>query len=90
MAGSFFGALGKLLSSHTSDLLPAVNLVQTLSDAVPGLVTPVGIADTMLELRTRFEKLYAGSPEQRALQVHIVLDQLPGLQAPINAMGASR
>ena len=88
MANSFFGALGKLLSSHTSDLLPAVNLVQTLSDTVPGLVTPPGSADMLAELRSRFEKLYAGSPEQRALQVHIVLDQLPGVQATINAVGA--
>lgn len=89
MAGSFFGAIGKLLSSHTGDLLPAVNLVQTLSDTVPGLVPPVGLADTIAELRTRFEKLYSGSPEQRALQVHIVLDQLPGVQAPVAAMGGS-
>jgi len=87
MANSFFGALGKLLSSHTSDLLPAVNLVQTLTDTVPGLVTPAGIADTLVELRTRFEKLYGGSPEQRALQVHIVLDQIPAVQGPVAAMG---
>ncbi|HEY0228451.1 MAG TPA: MlaD family protein [Mycobacterium sp.] len=87
IANSFFGALGKLLSSHTSDLLPAVNLIQTLTDTVPGLVTPAGLADTMVELRTRFEKLYGGSPEQRALQVHIVLDRIPGVQAPIDAMG---
>ncbi len=87
MANSFFGALGKLLSSHTGDLLPAVNLVQTLTDTVPGLITPAGIADTLVELRTRFEKLYGGSPEQRALQVHIVLDQIPGVQGPVAAMG---
>ena len=87
IANSFFGALGKLLSSHTSDLLPAVNLVQTLTDTVPGLVTPAGVADTLVELRTRFEKLYGGSAEERALQVHIVLDQLPGVRAPIDAMG---
>jgi hypothetical protein len=89
IANSFFGALGKLLSSHTSELLPAVNLVQTLTDTVPGLVTPAGLGDTLVELRTRFEKLYGGSPEQRALQVHIVLDQIPGVQAPINAMGGA-
>jgi hypothetical protein len=87
IANSFFGSLGKLLSSHTSDLLPVTNVIKTLTDTVPGLVTPVGLADTMVELRTRFEKLYGGSPEQRALQVHIVLDRLPGVQAPINAMG---
>lgn len=89
LANSFFGALGKVLSSHTSDLLPAVNLVQTISDTVPGLVTPVGINDMMGELRSRFEKLYGGSPEQRALQVHIVLDQIPGVQAPVLAMGGT-
>jgi hypothetical protein len=87
-ANSFFGAIGKLESSHAGELLPVVNLVKTLSDTVPGLVTPVGLGDMLVELRTRFEKLYGGSPEQRALQVHIVLDQIPGVQAPINAMGA--
>lgn len=87
VANSLFGAIGKLLSSHANELLPAVNLVQTLTDTVPGLITPVGLADTLVELRTRFEKLYAGSGEQRALQVHILLDRIPGVQAPINAMG---
>lgn len=86
-ANSFFGTLGKLLSSHTNDLKPAVGLVKTLSDTVPALVTPVGINDMMVELRRRFETMYAGSPEQRAVQVHIVLDKIPGVQAPINAMG---
>lgn len=90
LANSFFGAIGKLLSSHPADLLPAVGLVQTVADTVPGLVAPAGIGDTMVELRTRFEKLYAGSPEQRALQVHILLDNVPGVQAPINAMGGPR
>ncbi|MCV6979381.1 Mammalian cell entry related domain protein [Mycolicibacterium pulveris] len=87
LASSFFGAVGKVLSSHPNDLLPAVGLVKTISDTVPGLVAPAGIGDAMVELRTRFEKLYAGSPEQRALQVHILLDGLPAVQAPVNAMG---
>lgn len=87
MSGSFFGALGKLLASHSGELGPAVDLVQTITDTVPGLVTPVGVSDMLSELRTRLEKLYAGSPDQRALQVHIMLDQIPGVQAPINAIG---
>lgn len=87
MSGSFFGAVGKLLSSHSGDLGPTVNLVQTITDTIPGLVTPVGVDDMLTELRTRLEKLYAGSADQRALQVHIVLDQIPGVQAPINAIG---
>jgi hypothetical protein len=87
LSNSFFGAVGKLLSSHPGDLLPAVGLIKTITDTVPGLVAPEGIAQTLVELRRRLEKLYGGSPEQRALQVHIVLDNLPGVQAPINAIG---
>ncbi|WP_036339536.1 MlaD family protein [Mycolicibacterium aromaticivorans] len=87
VANSFFGAIGKLLSSHPRELLPAVGLVNTMADPVPALVAPTGVAETLVELRTRFEKLYGGTPEQRALQVHIVLDNLPGVQAPIDAMG---
>ncbi len=49
----------------------------------------MGLNDTLVELRTRFERLYAGSPEQRALQVHIVLDQIPGVQAPVSALGGT-
>jgi len=56
---------------------------------VPALLTPVGINDTLVELRSRFENLYAGSPEQRAMQVEIVLDQIPGVQAPVNAFGGA-
>ncbi|MEZ0365780.1 MlaD family protein [Mycobacterium sp. pUA109] len=87
LAVKFFGALGKLLSSHPNDLIPAVNLVQTLTDVVPGLITPENVASDLVELRTRFEKLYGGSPEQRAVQVQIVLDNLPGVAAPVSAMG---
>lgn len=90
VSNSFFGAVGRLLSSHPSDLLPVVNVLQSLTDTVPGLVTPVGINDMLVQLRSRFEKLYAGSPEQRALQVHLVLDQIPGVQAPVQAMGGPR
>ncbi|MGN7780670.1 MlaD family protein [Mycolicibacterium sp. 22603] len=87
LAGEFFGAVGKLVSSHSTDLMPAVNIVKTLTDTAPGLLAPEDIGASLAELRSRFEKMYAGSPEQRALQVHIMLDNLPGVAAPINAMG---
>lgn len=89
VANSLFGAVGKLESSHATDLLPAIKLTQSLTDTVPALLTPVGINDTLVELRSRFENLYAGSPEQRAMQVEIVLDQIPGVQAPVNAFGGA-
>lgn len=89
LAASFFGAVGKLLSSHPNELMPAVELIKTLTDVVPGLITPANVASDLVELRTRFESLYGGSPEQRAIQVHIVLDSLPGVAAPLGAMGGA-
>ncbi|BBZ77281.1 hypothetical protein MANY_26180 [Mycolicibacterium anyangense] len=88
-AKGLFGAAGKLESSHVSDLLPVVGITKILSDTVPGLVRPDDIAATLVELRRRFESLYGGSPEQRALQVHIVLDALPGMAAPLGEMGVA-
>jgi hypothetical protein len=58
-----------------------------MSDAVAPLLRPVGLGDMLVELRRRLEKLYAGTPEQRALQVRIVLDSLPGVAAPLGVMG---
>lgn len=82
-----FQAVGELETSHIDELIPAVGLVKLLTDVVPGLARPEGIADTLVELRTRLEKLYGGSPDQRALQVHVVLDNLPGVAAPLGSMG---
>nr|MDT0526929.1 hypothetical protein [Streptomyces sp. DSM 41633] len=55
VSASFFAAIGKLESSHTEDLLPAVGLVQTLTDVIPGLVTPENVGSSLVELRTRLE-----------------------------------
>lgn len=87
VSNGIFGAVGKLEASHVSDLLPVVTSVKLLSDVVPPLIRPDDIAGLLTELRSRFEKLYAGTPEERALQVRIVLDSLPGVAAPILAIG---
>ncbi len=84
---SLFAAIGRLESTHVDDLLPAVDMVKQITDVVPGLVRPPDIGGTLVELRTRFEKLYGGTPEQRALQVRILLDPLPGVAAPVSVMG---
>ncbi len=59
---------------------------------VPPLIRPADTAQMMAEMRTRFEKkMYQGTPpEQRALQVRIVLDSLPGVAAPIAAIGGQQ
>jgi hypothetical protein len=87
VSNGIFGAVGKLESSHVSDLLPVVTSVKLLSDVVPPLIRPEGIAGMLTDLRSRFERMYAGTPEERALQVRIVLDSLPGVAAPILAIG---
>lgn len=82
-----FRSLGQLLRTHSADLYPVTEIVSTLFGVVPPLIRPVDTANMMTELRTRFEKMYQGTPEQRALQVRIVLDSLPGVAAPIAAVG---
>jgi hypothetical protein len=86
-SGKLFASLGKLESSHVGDLLPVTDSVKALAAVVPPLIRPEGFAQMLAELRSRFEKMYAGTPEQRALQVRIVLDSLPGVAAPLGAMG---
>jgi hypothetical protein len=86
-ATSLFGAVGRLESRYVDELLPAVNSLKAVTDVVPALIRPEDFAQTLVELRSRFEKMYAGTPEQRALQVRIVLDSLPGVAAPLGVMG---
>lgn len=86
-ATDLFGALGKLLSSHSTDLAPLTGMIQVLTDIAPGIIPSDGIADTARELRTRLEKLFAGPPDRRSVNVRVILDNLPGVAAPIDAVG---
>jgi hypothetical protein len=90
VVNGLFGSIGRLEGSHVADLLPLINGLKPIVDTVPPLVRPVGLGDMLIELRSRFEKLYAGTPEQRAVQVRIVLDSLPGVAAPLGVLGVSR
>jgi hypothetical protein len=83
-----FGAAGELLGSHSEDLAPLTNMIKVLTDVGPGLIPSEEIAGTADELRTRLERLFSGPPEQRAVNVRIILDSLPGVAAPIDALGA--
>jgi hypothetical protein len=86
-----FAKVGQLEWSHIYELFPVVEEVRTLTDVVPKLVPPADIADTLREVRTRLERMYAGSGDQRALQVRVVFDELPAVAGPLNlAIGAGR
>jgi hypothetical protein len=88
-SGGLFLAVGTLVKSHSDDLLPLVNGIKFLSDPAPSLLRPADIARTLAELRSRFEKLYGGNGEQRALQVRILLDSLPGVAAPLGVQSVT-
>jgi hypothetical protein len=86
-----FAAVGKLLFSHVDDLFPLITGIKVLTDITPPLLRPQDIAAKLAELRSRFEKLYAGNGDQRAISVRILLDSLPGVAAPLGiAVGGPR
>lgn len=86
----FFSKVGNLLSSHQYDLFPVLDQVRILADVVPRLLNPEDLSYKLHELRARLERMYAGSGDQRALQVKVVIDELPGVAAPLGvALGAT-
>jgi hypothetical protein len=84
-----FTKVGDLEKSHTYDLFPVLDETRVMADVVPRLLKPEDIAAKLGELRSRLERMYAGSGEQRALQVKIVLDELPGVAAPLLMVGGA-
>jgi hypothetical protein len=78
-----FGAVGKLVSSHVDDLTPLISGLKAVTDTGPVLLRPQDVAQKLAELRDRFETLYAGSGDQHAISVKILLDSLPGVAAPL-------
>ncbi len=82
-AEGLFLSVGTLLSSHVDDLLPLIDGIKSLSDTVPPLLRPEDLAQTLAEVRSRFETLFGGNGEQRALQVRVLLDSFPAVAAPL-------
>jgi hypothetical protein len=83
---SFLGIVGNLESSHINDLFPAVESVRAVTDTVPKIVSPDSFASTLAEIRTRFERIYSVSGDERALNVRIIMDRLPGVATPLGLL----
>lgn len=83
-----FGAAGRLVGSHSTDLAPLTDMIKTLTDVAPGVIPPDAIADTARKYRERLQRLFAGPPDRRAVNVRVILDSLPGVAAPLDAVGA--
>jgi hypothetical protein len=82
-SNGLFGAVGKLETSHIDDLLPLISGLKAVTDVTPPLLRPQDIAQKLAELRSRFERLYAGDGTQRAISVRVLLDSIPGVAAPL-------
>lgn len=78
-----FVKVGNLLSTHTYDLFPAVEELRSVMATVPGIIDAEGIGTTLRELHSRLRRMYEGSGDQRAMQVRIVLDEIPAVAAPL-------
>jgi hypothetical protein len=78
-----FAAVGKLVSSHVDDLFSLISGIKAITDTGPVLLRPQDVAEKLSELRSRFEKLYAGNGDQHAISVRILLDSLPGVAGPV-------
>ncbi|QVI27222.1 Mammalian cell entry related domain protein [Mycolicibacterium neoaurum] len=83
----FFAAAGRLLTTHMDDLLTFTQSVTSIMSTVPPLVRPGEFSYSITELRSRLEQMYAGSGDQRALQVRILLDNFPAVTAPLGLGG---
>lgn len=82
-SAGLFAAVGKLERTHVDDLFPLIAGIKALTDTVPPLLRPAELAEKLAELRSRFERLYAGSGDQRAIPIRVVLDSLPAVAAPL-------
>jgi hypothetical protein len=87
---NLFSRIGNLEGSHINDLFPLIESVRAITDAVPKIASPENFAYTLTEIRTRLERMYAGPPGQRAVQVRIMLDRLPGVASPLGLLMAGR
>jgi hypothetical protein len=84
LAGTgLFASVGKLVGSHVDDLFPLISGLKAVTDTGPVLLRPLDVAQKLSELRDRFERLYAGNGDQRAVSVRILLDGFPAVAAPM-------
>lgn len=85
--GGLFGAAGTLVSSHPAQLLPVTQMVAALSDAVPNLLGGGAAASKLSTLVDRYNGAFTGPVGHKALNLRIVLDDLPAMATPLALTG---
>ncbi|OXR46937.1 hypothetical protein B7C42_00053 [Nocardia cerradoensis] len=87
-ATDLFGSAGKLLASHERELTPDVQLVQALVDALPHMMDGGAMPGKLSTLVDRYNRAFSNGPEgSKTLNMRVVLDDLPGMAAPLAATG---
>ncbi|CCW11342.1 Mammalian cell entry related domain protein [Rhodococcus aetherivorans] len=89
MSTDVFGGAGKLLSSHGAELTPVTGIVQALSDGLPGLLAGGASTQKLQTLVDRYNAAFSESGDYKTLNLRIILDDLPGMSAPLAASGVS-
>ncbi|MFF2060071.1 MlaD family protein [Rhodococcus qingshengii] len=89
LGSDLFGAAGKLLASHGDELTPLTQVLAQLTDPIPGMLGGAGTFADIDELITRLDGAFTGGPENKTLQVRLILDNLPAMAGPMAATGVT-
>jgi hypothetical protein len=82
-SGALFAAVGKLLKSHSTELIPAVEIVRLYADTVPGMVSLGATGPRMNAAVDRLITVFGGTAQRPSLRLRLVLDDLPAVAAPL-------
>ncbi|OXR41881.1 hypothetical protein B7C42_05865 [Nocardia cerradoensis] len=86
-ANSLFGKAGHLLASHGTELTPATQLVQAMTDTVPQILGGGAVPDKLSVLIDRYNAAFSGSDGKKTLNLRIVVDDLPMFATPLALTG---
>ncbi|GGL14357.1 hypothetical protein GCM10011588_31080 [Nocardia jinanensis] len=86
-ATDLFGLAGSLLASHDTELIPLVTSVDEVVAPLPGLLGGGRLAEIHAVL-DGLESAFTGTPEQKTLQLRVVLDDVPAIAGPLAQLGA--
>ncbi len=86
ISNNLFGAVGKLLSSHQSDLAPLTRMLGISADTVAILVDDSDFGRRADVLRTRLSRIFTS--DNGAVRLQLVLDTLPAMEAALGQAGA--
>ncbi|NMO03742.1 mammalian cell entry protein [Gordonia sp. TBRC 11910] len=88
-SSKLFGAAGALLKSHDSDLSVLTTMLKYLLDPLPRAIGGGQLATKTLVVVDGLESSFTGTPEQKTLQLRILLGQLPAVSSSLAQMGVA-